>query len=245
MKTTKRNTINLVTFLLTMWTAQAALAFYNPEIGRWINRDPIGEAGSENLFLSFQNDPIAYIDPFGLNCKKTLTYEFLSRDTVGPFEPGNAIYVRSVTDITADLANQISKYDPDGDCCKGSCIKEIIISAHGSGAGTLTLGSLYYDVRSARYANSPVETGSIRILKQDYNAAHAGLQSIAQAMQGKMCTGGTIRFLVCGAGGCQEGADLQGNLEGIFTGTGVITYDGSAGFYPGGWPGTTWPGKKK
>ena len=245
MKNTKRIIISVVVLLVMLWTAQAALAFYNPEIGRWINRDPIGETGSENLFLSFQNDPISRIDPLGLNCKKTLTYEFLSRDVVGPFEPGNAVYVSSVAGITADLAKQIPKYDAGGDCCKGSCIKEIIISAHGSGAGTLTLGSLYYDIRSARYANSPIESGSIKMLKNDYNAALTGLQSIAQAMQGKMCTGGTIRFLVCGAGGCQEGADLQGDLQGIFTGTGVITYDGSAGFYPGGWPGTTWPGKKK
>ncbi|MCI5142391.1 MAG: RHS repeat-associated core domain-containing protein, partial [Candidatus Electrothrix sp. ATG1] len=40
--------------------------FYSPSVGRWINRDPIGEAGGINLYGFVQNNPIIFWDPFGL-----------------------------------------------------------------------------------------------------------------------------------------------------------------------------------
>jgi RHS repeat-associated protein len=40
--------------------------YYNPEIGRWISRDPIEERGGINLFNLLQGDSINYVDPFGL-----------------------------------------------------------------------------------------------------------------------------------------------------------------------------------
>jgi RHS repeat-associated protein len=40
--------------------------FYSPGIGRWMNRDPIGEAGGINLYGFVQNDPGNLIDPLGL-----------------------------------------------------------------------------------------------------------------------------------------------------------------------------------
>ena len=41
--------------------------YYNPETGRWINRDPIGEQGGLNLYGFVANDPMNLIDPFGLD----------------------------------------------------------------------------------------------------------------------------------------------------------------------------------
>ncbi|MCI5193369.1 MAG: RHS repeat-associated core domain-containing protein, partial [Candidatus Electrothrix sp. AU1_5] len=40
--------------------------FYAPGVGRWINRDPIGEAGGINLYGFVGNDPIDNIDYLGL-----------------------------------------------------------------------------------------------------------------------------------------------------------------------------------
>jgi len=40
--------------------------FYNPSWGRWINRDPIGEAGGSNLYAMVGNNPINYGDTNGL-----------------------------------------------------------------------------------------------------------------------------------------------------------------------------------
>ena len=42
------------------------LRYYNPETGRWINRDPIEEDGGENLYLGINNNPVSGIDYLGL-----------------------------------------------------------------------------------------------------------------------------------------------------------------------------------
>jgi RHS repeat-associated protein len=39
--------------------------FYNPAIGRWLTRDPLGEAGGVNLYGFVQNSPVNFIDPWG------------------------------------------------------------------------------------------------------------------------------------------------------------------------------------
>jgi RHS repeat-associated protein len=39
---------------------------YNPSVGRWINRDPIGEDAGINLYGYVRNDPLVGKDPLGL-----------------------------------------------------------------------------------------------------------------------------------------------------------------------------------
>jgi len=39
---------------------------YDPNLGRWISRDPIGENGGINLYGYVENDPIGFVDPYGL-----------------------------------------------------------------------------------------------------------------------------------------------------------------------------------
>lgn len=38
---------------------------YNASLGRWINRDPIGEAGGINLYAYVGNNPVGFVDPTG------------------------------------------------------------------------------------------------------------------------------------------------------------------------------------
>ena len=40
--------------------------YYNAETGRWLNRDPIGEAGGLNLYGMLGNDPVNLVDALGL-----------------------------------------------------------------------------------------------------------------------------------------------------------------------------------
>ncbi len=40
--------------------------FYNPSIERWMNRDPLGEDGGINLYGFVENDPVNWVDPWGL-----------------------------------------------------------------------------------------------------------------------------------------------------------------------------------
>ena len=36
--------------------------FYSPDLGRWLNRDPIEEQGGENLYAFCANDPVSEVD---------------------------------------------------------------------------------------------------------------------------------------------------------------------------------------
>jgi RHS repeat-associated protein len=40
--------------------------FYSPVIERWMNRDPLGEAGGINLYGFVGGDPVNFVDPWGL-----------------------------------------------------------------------------------------------------------------------------------------------------------------------------------
>ena len=51
---------------LVMLLRTSALAFYEPSLQRWINRDPIGINGGFNLFRFADNDPANLYDLFGL-----------------------------------------------------------------------------------------------------------------------------------------------------------------------------------
>lgn len=40
--------------------------YYDPDTGRWLSRDPIGERGGANLYLAVANSPVSHIDLLGL-----------------------------------------------------------------------------------------------------------------------------------------------------------------------------------
>ncbi len=45
---------------------------YDPQTRRWLNRDPIGEAGGANLYGYVGGDPISRIDPLGFGWLKKI-----------------------------------------------------------------------------------------------------------------------------------------------------------------------------
>jgi hypothetical protein len=68
-----------VTVLLVvgLFSSLDARAFYNPQAGRWLSRDPIGEAGGENLFCFVKNSPTDLADFRGqyiVNTEKKLVF---------------------------------------------------------------------------------------------------------------------------------------------------------------------------
>jgi len=57
--------------------------FYNPVLGRWVNRDPIEEAGGINMFGFVSNSPVRLFDPLGLEDKSSCSStDLLSGDLV-------------------------------------------------------------------------------------------------------------------------------------------------------------------
>ena len=64
------------------WSSEANLALarfraYDPVLGRWLNRDPIGEAGDPNLYAYARENPVRWTDPLGLDGNDKDTEEHL------------------------------------------------------------------------------------------------------------------------------------------------------------------------
>jgi RHS repeat-associated protein len=58
--------------------------YYNPALGRWLNRDPIDELGGVNLYAYVGNDPIDNFDYLGeLNCRRGEPCIFAHDDDYG------------------------------------------------------------------------------------------------------------------------------------------------------------------
>ena len=69
MKTHRKVLITALAAMLLATQAKAVLFWarpYDPNLGRWIQRDPIGEQGGLNLFGYVGNNPVNWIDPLGL-----------------------------------------------------------------------------------------------------------------------------------------------------------------------------------
>ncbi|HBA45273.1 TPA: hypothetical protein DEG21_03305 [Patescibacteria group bacterium] len=47
--------------------------YYSSEIGRFINRDPIGQVDNVNLYSYVGNNPVKFTDPIGLASKAFLS----------------------------------------------------------------------------------------------------------------------------------------------------------------------------
>jgi hypothetical protein len=58
-------TVATAFLLLAPFTGQC---FYNPSTGRWLNRDPIAERDTKNLYLFVRNQPEHAVDPVGKKC---------------------------------------------------------------------------------------------------------------------------------------------------------------------------------
>ncbi len=65
MITPLNNLTRTLVCLVTLLAAHMASAFYDPSLQRWLNRDPVGEAGGVNLYRFVENGPVSGYDPDG------------------------------------------------------------------------------------------------------------------------------------------------------------------------------------
>jgi|APGre2960657505_1045072.scaffolds.fasta_scaffold31731_3 hypothetical protein len=66
MNTAPRQLARGIALAILLTLTHTASAFYDTTVGRWINLDPIGENGGENLYGFVGNRPVNSVDPLGL-----------------------------------------------------------------------------------------------------------------------------------------------------------------------------------
>lgn len=87
-KMLKLRTLGLLILLIALFAMQPVSAFYNSDIGRWANRDPIGERGGLNLFTFAINNPLSGIDLFGLSAQDVQRIKCITGGVVGSMNDG-------------------------------------------------------------------------------------------------------------------------------------------------------------
>lgn len=93
--------------------------YYDPTLHRWLNCDPIGETGGINLYTFNRNNPVDYVDPFGLT-----TYVWPPEDTPpGTYGPTATVVDDGSTAVLPAIPwltdSQGLQEDPLGDALLG------------------------------------------------------------------------------------------------------------------------------
>ncbi|NLT50105.1 MAG: RHS repeat-associated core domain-containing protein, partial [Ignavibacteria bacterium] len=108
---------------------------YDPEIGRWTDKEPLGFAGSNNFYVYCENDPVNSIDPNGL--QPSLANDI--RDFFGAST--DALTTIPFTDYSAlDLFGDYGKYNPCSDAAKAGSWYGTAIGLAGAAKSLYSLG---------------------------------------------------------------------------------------------------------
>jgi len=95
MSKNRRVSYLLLAFLTLVWGATTASAFYNPQTGRWLNRDPIGLRGGANENAFVLNSPISHYDILGRACGPLVVTDLGHRNAITNVNADGSMDVKS------------------------------------------------------------------------------------------------------------------------------------------------------
>jgi len=178
--------------------------YYNASTGRWLSRDPLGEAGGKNLYVFVLNDPLRYFDFLGLEgCN--LSYSFDDDDEWWEKTafPGNTKWLQTLDEAKKDIKQHLKT------CC---CINKIYFTQHNGVPGILQIGEGSIPINVVKRIESETDAARRRILQESIQREQNFLKFIKKFM----CKGGKVFFVQCQAGAGPEGEELEKWLRGFF-----------------------------
>ena len=153
------------------------MRYYNPTIGRWISRDPIGEDGGLNLYGFVGNDPISSIDPIGLDPDDRANVVLFPADPGEGLDTTEASFAELVRGkakkydwsyFEVESINDANKKLVNMDC---KCIKEINILGHANEGFQNLVG-----IRDPRRAQPGYGRLQARLNRENGKWEYGGLQ---------------------------------------------------------------------
>ena len=94
--------------------------YYSPELGRWINRDPIGEKGELNLYNFIRNIPVDSVDILGfaavpMPAPSPTPFPIPLPPVFIPGTPENEMFVKDVLRMMEALKDLLSSNEPENE----------------------------------------------------------------------------------------------------------------------------------
>lgn len=226
---TKRFVTAILGISVLCLVIQTAHAFYNPQTGRWLSRDPIVERGGLNLYRFCRNGPTCCVDRNGLDIV-VITPKPPSGDKDKKHSEGDRIdpaknWEKKGTDRFVFVVDSIKDANARLKGCK-NCIEELNIQGHGA-PRYQNVGAEEGSLPDFPLNGEDPKTGTKGIGIGDYiNPTYPGSVGFGSFENVKFCRPCKIVLRGCNVGSGSAGLKLMQKIN-TATGCKVEAYTGS------------------
>ncbi len=138
-------------------------------------------------------------------CRESVSFDFVPREEFDTWRLKLAAigstFVSNSGEMLERVRNLIPKYDPDGNCCKGSCISYLAISHHGGGAGIVPLstdGTEGFNYLAEVAYQQRVSAGRLLTSQQEKDRSeNEAALSVFRQLAERLCRGATVSIVMC------------------------------------------------